>query len=305
MKNVGESLAGRAVYFELPPMSVGEIYDCAKPDVLRRLYKNTLPKSGKVEDKLVSPLPFMLKGCMPAILSLRSQEGYLRWWEGYVATYLERDLRQLSQIESLPDFRKVMEAVALRSGQLINQTDMARDAGVSQSSVYRYLNLLETTCLLKRIPSYSKNRTKRLIKSPKAYFIDPGLTSFLCAHHDEKALKSSRESGSIFESLILLHLTVLCEFMVPKAKIYYWRTTQGNEVDFVIEHGGSLIAIEVKLSATVGQDDIKSLKVFLSEYSGARLGVVLYTGQEVKYLAKNIITVPWTVFAGIQSFHNT
>ncbi len=125
------------------------------------------------------------------------------FFQGYIATYLERDLRQLSQIESLPEFRRVMEAVALRSGQLVNQTEIARDIGISQSTVYRYLNILETTCLLRRIPAYAKSRTKRLIKSPKIYFIDPGLASFLCGYFEESSLKSAKESGSIFESMIL------------------------------------------------------------------------------------------------------
>lgn len=299
MHKIGESLAGRAVYFSLFPMSLGEMKEFLPPDILSDLFKGRLPRSQVLDNILVQPYPFMHKGFMPALLNLTTKEGYLRWWEGYVATYLERDLRQLSQIESLPEFRRVMEAVALRSGQLVNQTEIARDVGVSQSTVYRYLNILETTCLLRRIPAYAKSRTKRLIKSPKIYFIDPGLTSFLCGYFEEDSLKSARESGSIFESMMLLHLIVLCELLTPKATIYYWRTVTGKEVDFVLEYGRRIIAVEVKLSASPGYRDAETIKSFLEEYPETSTGVIIHTGNEVKYLGQKIVAMPWTMFTGI------
>jgi predicted AAA+ superfamily ATPase len=191
-----------------------------------------------------------------------------------------------------------MEISALRSGQIVNQTEMARDTAVSQPTIYRYLNLLETTCLLQRIPAYAKNRTKRIIKSPKIYFIDPGLTSFLCGYYDKEALKTAKEAGGIFESLILLHLNVLCELLVPKARIFYWRTVNGKEVDFVIEYGKKLIAIEVKLSSTASYNDIGGIKSFMEEYPETSLGIIIYTGNEIKYLGEKILAVPWTDFTG-------
>ena len=128
------------------------------------------------------------------------------WWEGYVTTYLERDLRQLSQIESLPDFRRLMSALALRGGQLLNQTELSRDIGISQPTIYRYINLLESTCLVERLPAYFVNRTKRLVKSPKIIWNDPGLASFLSGHYEIDSVRSSRESGGIFETMVYLHL---------------------------------------------------------------------------------------------------
>jgi len=296
MHKVGESLAGRAVYFSLLPMTLGEMRGFLRPDILLNLFKGKFPKSQVLDNTPGEPHSFMHKGFMPALLSLTTKEGYLRWWEGYIATYLERDLRQLSQIESLPEFRRVMEAVALRSGQLVNQTEVARDIGISQSTVYRYLNILETTCLLRRIPAYAKSRTKRLIKSAKVYFIDPGLTSFLCGYFEESSLKSAKESGSIFESMMLLHLTVLCELLTPKARIYYWRTVGGKEVDFVLEYGKRLIAVEVKLSTSPNYRDTEGIKSFLQEYPETSIGIIIHTGNEVKYLGQKILAMPWIMF---------
>ena len=298
MHKIGESLAGRAVYFPLLPMTLGEMRGLSRTSILLNLFKGKFPAT-RVFNKILQPYSFMAKGFMPALLNLKTKEGHLRWWEGYIATYLERDLRQLSQIDSLPEFRKVMEVAALRSGQLINQTEIARDVGISQATVYRYLNLLETTCLLKRVPAYAKNRTKRLIKSPKVYFIDPGLTSFLCGHFEEDSLRFAKEAGSIFEAMILLHLTVLCEGMVPNVKIFYWRTVNGQEVDFVLEYGKKLIAVEVKLSSSPSYKDTAGLKSFLEEYPETLIGIVVHTGKEIKYLGKKILAIPWAMFAGI------
>lgn len=299
MHKVTESLAGRAVYLPLFPMTLGEMQGKPAPDILLRLFEGKFPKPGILDHQPKEPYPFMGKGFMPIFLTLDKREDVLRWWEGYVATYLERDLRQLSAVESLSDFRRLMEAAALRSGQLLNQTEVSRDIGISQATVYRYLNLLETTCLLKRIPAYARSRTKRLLKAPKIYFIDPGLSSFLCGYFDEDSLKFSKEAGSIFEAMILLHLTVLSELLVPKAKIFYWRTVNGQEVDFVLEYGKKLIAVEVKLSANPDYKTLRGLQTFLLEYPETVIGIVIYSGNEVKYLGEKIIAVPWGVFAGL------
>jgi len=299
MHKITESLAGRAVYFPLFPMTLGEMKGLPKTDILLNLFEGKFPQTKILENIECQPYSFMVRGFMPALLNLKTKEAFLRWWESYIATYLERDLRQLSQIESLPEFRRVMETVALRSGQLINQTEIARDVGISQATVYRYLNLLETTCLLRRVPAYAKSRTKRLIKSPKVYFIDPGLTSFLCGYFDDDSLKSAKEAGSIFETMVLLHLTVLCELLVPKAKIFYWRTVSGQEVDFVLEYGKKLIAIEVTLSPYSNYDDTKGIWSFLQEYPETLIGILVYAGKEVKYLRKKILAIPWMMFTGM------
>jgi predicted AAA+ superfamily ATPase len=281
-------------------MTLGEIKGRPAADTISRIFKGGLPKPRAIAaDKSKDPYPFMAKGFMPALMAVNKGEECARWWEGYVTTYLERDLRQMSQIDSLPDFRRFMEAVALRSGQLLNQTDIARDVGVSQATVYRYINLLDTTCLLRRVPAYAKNRTKRLIKSSKAYLIDPALTAFLCGHFEEEALKTAKEAGSIFECMVLLHLEALCELMTPKARIFYWRTVSGREVDFVVEYGKKLIAVEAKLSRSIDYKQTQGLRAFMEDYPETVAGMIAYTGNEIRYLGEKILAVPWTVFAGL------
>ena len=292
MQNVSETLAGRAVYFTLFPMTLGELRGRLGPDLLLAAFRGTFPAERTI-DAGESPASHLLRGFMPALATLSGPEAVLRWWEGYVATYLERDLRSLSQIDSLSDFRRVMEALALRSGQMLNQTEVSRDTGISQPTVHRYLNLLEASHLAVRVPALARNRTKRLIKTPKLYWADPGLASYLAGHHQAGELAASREVGGIFETLVLLHLQVVVQTWLPRPRLFYWRTTTGNEVDFVIEQGRKLLAVEVKLSATPHYADAEGLRAFCEDYPEAVGGLLIHAGQEVKRLGEKIVAVPW------------
>jgi hypothetical protein len=295
MSHVSESLAGRAAYFELGSMTLGEVQLGSPPTVLGDLLEGRLPAEGTL--KTVDPLPFMTRGMMPRLIDA-DEASAVSWWEGYVATYLERDLRQLSQVESLPDFRRVMEALALRQGQVLNQTEVGRDAAVTQPTTRRYVNLLETSALLTRLPTYAVNRTKRLIKSPKPYWFDVGLSSFLAGHYGSDALRASREAGGAFEALVLQHLGVLARLLVPRGRLHYWRTTAGAEVDFVLEHGRRLVAFEVRLSDKVGFGDTAALRTFMEEYPESAAGVVVHAGKEVRRLGERLVALPWGALAG-------
>lgn len=293
MKNVSESLAGRAIYMTLSPMTISEMKKWQFSNLLETLFNGDL---SSLEDKVtqtIDPLPYLWKGFMPALMRFEKDDSVLRWWEGYISTYLERDLRQLSQIDSLPDFRRLMTALALRCGQILNQSEVSRDTGITQPTIHRYANLLETTCLATRLPAYTVNRTKRLIKAPKIVWNDPGLITFLSGHYDMESLRASREIGGALESMIYLHLNTLAQLMTPRAVIYYWRTSIGKEVDFVIEHRRTLLAIEVKLSATPRYADTDNLRLFMEEYPETVIGVLLHCGDKVQRMHEKIIALPW------------
>ncbi len=198
MKGISETLAGRAVYFEIYPMSYGEMY--GKGEEPQNFFHLLDPKYQPKEQELrdIDPLPMILKGWMPPLMSLARRQDVLLWWEGYVKTYLERDVRELSQIESLVDFRRVLESVAIRTGNLLNQTEISRDTGVSQPTVYRYIKLLEVSNIIKRVPAYYPSRAKRVTKTPKIFFVDPGLSLYLSGYHDDESLKKAREWGNFF-----------------------------------------------------------------------------------------------------------
>ncbi len=295
---VSESLAGRAVYFPLLPLGLGEAYQRRPPAWFDALFQGELDPAAFDMIADTNPIELIARGFMPPLMRMSTPASVIDWWEGYVTTYLERDLRQLAQIDALSDFHRVMQMLALRSGQVINQTELCRDAGVSQSTVHRYINLLEASCLFEKLPSFSVNRTKRLTKRPKGFFIDPGLAAHLSGLHGADSVAGAREVGSLFETLVYLHLRILCSLMAPQARISYWRTTQGHEVDFVLEHGRAIVAIEVKMTTSLRSDDVANLRLFLQEYPETTAALILYNGNEVRSLGNGILAVPWSALAG-------
>jgi len=298
MQQVSESLAGRAVYFVLHPLTLGEQHRQPPPSLLTNLLKGQWPSESLIDEQPPDPVDFLLRGAMPGLVALAAPAAWLRWWEGYILTYLERDLRQIAQIDALLDYRRLMELLALHTGQLLNQTEVGRDAGLTQPTAHRYINLLETTHLLERLAPYTAGRIQRLVKSPKVFWTDPGLPVFLSGYFDAESLKASRELGSFFEALIYQHLRVLSELLTPKARLYFWRTRTGDEVDFVVEQGRKILAIEVKLTENPRYQHAAGLRSFLQAHPNAQGGILLHGSREIRYLDERIIALPWTLLTG-------
>jgi hypothetical protein len=238
-------------------------------------------------------------GFPPAVLA-RDAPTRTEWLDGYVKTYLERDLQMLSTIEHLADFRRLLRIAALRTGRLMNQSDMARDAGLAQPTAHRYLALLEASHLLHRLPAYAVNRTKRLIKAPRLFLGDTGLACFLAALHTSGQLAASDMAGFILENLVLGDLLAWCETVTPAPEVLYWRTTAGKEVDFVIEREGRLMPVEVKSAGRPRLDDTQGLNAFLDEYPDeARHGILIHTGDVTERLSPRIWAVPLSLALGV------
>lgn len=179
-----------------------------------------------------------------------------------------------------------MRAACFRLGQLVNQTELGRDAALPQPTVHRWLNLMETSYLLVRVPAYAVNRTKRLIKTPRIYWGDTGI-----ALH---ASDTDEPSGAHLENLVLNDLLAWRDARLERAEISYWRTSLGEEVDFVIEAGGKLLPIEIKASARPRLADATHLRTFRAEYGRkARAGLLLHTGTTLEWLAPDILAAPW------------
>ncbi len=268
MRSVSETLAGRAVPLVLRPFSVSEAAGREAPALLPQLFGGDLDEV--LEAAAVappSPLPDELaetiwRGGMPPVLSL-PRRAVVPWWEGYVATYLERDVLSQSPVQGLTDFRRLCQACALRTGQVLNMADLARDVGVSATTVRRHLDLLEVTHQLARLPAFAVNRTKRIIKSPKPYLGDSGLAAYLSGLHRPDALGPAH--GALLEQLVLSHLLVEASLLDPAPRLHHWRTTDRWEVDFVCEWGTRLVAFEVKGRAPAPHPDAAGQRRVLRE----------------------------------------
>ena len=287
MKNISETLAGRAFYHELLPFSLKEIKRESPPIWLLK------PEKLEEETPPDIDLEFSLfRGFLPPVYFFKEESHVFRWWEGYVRTYLERDLRDISHISYLPDFRKLMRLCALRISNIFKQSEVARDLGLPQTTVSRYLNLLEVSCLLIKLPSFTRNLAKRIIKSPKIFFIDPGLTAHLAGKSSVKDI-NSQEMAMLFENFVFLNLYVFAQLHL--GHIFYFRTYGGREkeVDFVLEIKGKIAGIEVKYSKHVGFSDIEGLQYLKEVCPEFHCGFIIYLGDEIKRLSSNIYAVPW------------
>ncbi|MEK6665560.1 MAG: ATP-binding protein [candidate division NC10 bacterium] len=298
MRKVSESLAGRAIYLTLLPMTEREKRRSPDPGPWSRLLEADTPKAlaralGGNGAPRADWAERALIGGYPSVVLAGSPRERVRWFEGYVRTYLERDLQELASIGGLADFRRLMKLTALRLGQILNQSELGRDAALSQPTVHRYLNLLETSYQIVRVPAFARSRSSRLIKSPKVYWGDTGLAAFLTELSDAGELRRGASAGGLLENLVLTQLLAWREVELPRPQVYYWRTAAGAEVDFVIESKSRLLPVEVKATPRARLEEARSLESFLDEHPrSARVGLLLYGGNEVIPLSPRVLAAP-------------
>lgn len=168
------------------------------------------------------------------------------WFPAYVATYLERDVRNVLRVADLAEFNRFLRACALRTSQMVNYSDLARDTGIAPNTARKWAGLLQTSGVVAMIEPYFGNRTKRLIKAPKLAFLDTGLAAFLAGFRSPRELASSALAGAFWETYVFGQIVRQAASRADAAPVNYWRTAGGPEVDVVIEHAGALTAIECK-----------------------------------------------------------
>lgn len=290
MKRVSESLAGRAVYLTLMPFTRGELRGEGLHGLWAELFSNPsrdwpeLIKSSKRTK--ADWREHSIRGGYPVpALQLRSHDDRSLWFGGYAATYLERDLQDIATVTSLVDFRRLMRAICLRLGNIVNQTELGRDVGMSQPTVHRHLDLLEASYQLVRLSAYSVNKTKRLIKTPKGYWSDTGLAMHIAGESEPR--------GCHLENIVLADL-LAWRGTGNGAEIHYWRATTGEEVDFVVEWKNEILPVEIKTTTKPRLSDVKHLLTFREEYKKTSLAALfLHAGDETHWLADGVLATPW------------
>ena len=289
LSHVSESLAGRAAYFTLHPMTRREIAGRTKeePFLPGFIRTQTLPRD---KAKPVTEEEVLSGGLPPACLG--PADASAEWFRGYVQTYVERDVRQLSQITDLVAFRTLVQLTALRTGQVLVISRLARDAKLSAATAGRYLDLLEASFLIHRLPAFLKNRSSRLIKSPKLHFTDSGLAAYLAGVDSLEPGHDDLLRGSLFETYVAQNLAGLLEAHLPDVRLAYWHEQGRHEVDFVIESGRKAIAIEVKATTRWGESDLNGLRAFLDRTPAAVAAVLGYNGREAVKLGDRLFAIP-------------
>jgi uncharacterized protein len=290
MHQVGDSLAGRAAYLRLGPLTRREALGLGETGAWSRFFET--PRAEWLEVVRADPAPaadwrdMVRRGGFPAVaIGGVSDDSRALWFDGYVATYLERDLRDLQAVGNLQDFQALMHAAALRIGDLLNTAELARDARMPATTAHQYLNLLETSYQAVRLPAYARNRTTRLIKTPKLYWSDTGL-----ALH----IGGGDPTGAHLENYVLADLLAWRDTETPRPEVTYYRTAGGAEIDFMVEHRGSILAVEVKANTAPAHRDGVHLDRFVAESgSSVRGGVLLHGGDRAFWLTERVLAAPW------------
>lgn len=274
MAGVSESLAGRVALYELLGFSSEEMPTLAwsRPE---------------------SCFNAIFNGSFPEVVVHGADRN--RFYSAYLQTYLERDIRQIASVHDLKVFQNFLELLAARVGGLLNLNEIAKEGGISFTSARRWLSLLESTRIIYLLRPYIKNISKRIIKSPKIYFTDTGLLSFLLRYPDAATLQSGPQGGALFENLVIVEMLKHKWNHNLNYEPYFYRDSNHNEVDLVIDNGPSVNLLEIKLTKTPRMEHFSTLKK-ITALLGRSRGYLLSFTQNKEKITEKIESIPWAEF---------
>lgn len=291
LPKIADSLAGRMAIVDLLPFSQSEI-EGSSSNLVERLFSGDLPKKSDLLDEL-DLYRRIVRGGFPEPSGRASASARERWFNDYLRSMIERDVRDIANIDALSQMPRILRLLASRSGSTLNVASLARDTGIPNTSLHRYLDLLKAIFVTQGVPPWSNNRGARMTKTPKTYLVDTGLLCLL-DNVTEAAMADRDRFAFVLESFVAMELKKLARYSSLRPELHHLRTVKNLEVDFVLEaRGGSVVGVEVKASRTLNSNDANGLR-YLQELAGDQFvrGVVLYTGNQVEPLAKDIVALP-------------
>lgn len=293
LPQLAESLAGRMEILTLCPLSQGEINKVHETFIDTMFNKPMLytPATKLADTELINRI---VQGGFPEILTRKEEARQKAWFASYITTILQRDVRDIANIEGLTELPRLLSLLAARATGLLNFSELSRSTTIPQTTLKRYTTLLEITFLMQSLLAWSNNHSKRLVKSPKIILNDTGLLAYLLGLNAKQVMTNRHLLGALLENFVVLELHKQSTWSKTQPKLYHFRTQTGQEVDIVLENtAGEIIGIEVKASATMSAQDFKGLHA-LEEIAGKkfRCGIVLYTGQTAIPFSKNLFALP-------------
>lgn len=291
MKNVSETLAGRMAIIELKGLSLREMFsiDFYKPFIPDELYINERKNYLKTYSSIWN---IIHRGSMPELFD--NTISWERYYSSYIKTYIEKDVRQLTNIADELKFIKFLTALASRCGEILNYTSIANEVEVSIDTIKRWLSILQTSGIIHLLKPYSNNSLKRVIKSPKVYFYDSGLVCYLTRWTSAQTLRNGAYAGNVFENFVVSEI-LKSHFNADKtiSSIYYYRDKDKKEIDLVIEQDGKLYPIEIKMSGNPTKTMAKNFNVLDNIPNKQRqTGIILCMYDKKSYLANDLIALP-------------
>lgn len=290
LRSINQSLAGRSAILHLLPFSRSELLN-RKPLALSRI-GNEVPR--RRATSTVDLMTALFTGFYPRIHDKNLDPG--RWLAGYYRTYVERDVRDIVNVGDLETFGRFVRLCAGRNGQLLNLSSLATDAGVTHTTARRWLSILETSFLVMLLRPHHRNFRKRLVKSPKLYFLDTGLLCYLLRIRSKSDLQSHASRGPVFESFVVSELIKSFTNAGLEPDISFWRDSQGHEIDVLLERGQNLVPIEIKSGQTIASDFFSGLDYWRNLAGEPKAPAALIYGGEQSYRRRGVAVCSWMVF---------
>ncbi len=293
LPKLSESLTGRMEVVTLWPFSQGELLGCQEGFV-ENIFLEKVPSLDKVSSEDVDLISKILTGGYPEIVQRKTPKRRNAWFASYISTLLQRDVRDLSNIEGLTDMPRLLTLLADRVGGVLNMSELSRSSGIPNTTLKRYLTLLEATYLLQPLPAWSRNLGKRLIKSPKIYLLDSGMAAYSTGQTRERLEQDPTFLGQLLETFVVNELRKQATWSDNPVSLFHFRTTTGKEVDIVLEdRQGRVVGIEVKASGVVQKRDFAGMEA-LAETCGKKFvrGIVLYRGDQVLPFGNRYLALP-------------
>lgn len=293
LPTVKESLAGRIQYIRLRTLTQTEIVSSARPNFLENAFDQNFSSIRFPEDK-AEILQYCFRGGYPETLSM-SDKARKRWHADYIQALIERDLKDIINIQRLDALRELIKILCSWSGKFLDLSKIGTHLSISRSTLEGYVNAVEALFLCEPVLSWTKTDYQRVGRRSKIFMTDTGLICSLLKWKYEDILLDSDRSGKIFESFIYSELSTLIDHSIGEFSLYHYRDREDHEIDFVIEHDdGSVLGIEVKAGSHVGVEDFKHLVWFKNKIITDRkfVGIVLYTGEHVVPFGPNLWGVP-------------
>lgn len=281
MKKARDTLAGRLIEIQLWPLSAKEKDNRPEENIIDRLFKGEIDSMKRVDVRYDDILQSIIDGGYPEVQMINTPRGRALWFDSYISTYIERDIRDVGELRDIAAFIRFYNIIAPRSCGLLNKSDLASTANLSEATISNYLSMLEMIYQIGLLPPYSSNISKRFIKSPKLYMTDSGLFCHLLGITTVDALQRSKQKGDVVETFVYSELIKHISYSETRPKLYHYRTNDKKEIDFIIERGNKIFAIEVKSSQSIKKEAFKHIIDFQNRSSGEIVGIVFYAGETV------------------------
>jgi len=259
MENVTESLAGRVVIIDMLGLSIYEREGLGLEQ--KPFLPSATPPAKLKRRNIPDTFKIIWQGSYPDVI-YRDEKSRKDFYDSYIRTYLERDIRQLINIGDEVAFLTFLKVIAARTGQELNFADIAKDVGISQPTVKKWLSVLQASGIIYFLQPYFKNVTKRLIKRQKMYFLDTGLAAYLAGWTTSEALEAGISSGAFFETFVISEIIKSYWHNGEKPNLYFFRDEKGQEIDLLIYQNGKYYPVEIKKHATPDRSDISAFKIF-------------------------------------------